>query len=120
MKPLELIKYQGKSIAVLDLTHSTAEERMEYYKKTKPVIAKFPEKSLLIVTNVTDIRFTPESVAAIKDFVIGNSPYVKASAVVGADGLRDLIRVAVERSAGRSLRPFDTCQEAYDWLVGLP
>ncbi len=120
MKPFEIITYRGKQIALLDITNSQPEEQIAYYQNTQPIIASYPPHSLLVLADASNVRFNAESNAAIQEFAIKNTPYVKASAVVGAEGLRYLVWKAVEQAAARHIKPFETRQEALDWLAELP
>jgi hypothetical protein len=42
---------------------------------------------------------------------------VKASAVVGVEGLKQIVFNAVQAVSGRTLASFDTLEHAKDWLV---
>ncbi len=117
MKPFEFIHYKGKSIAIVDISNTTPEEAIAYFQVAQPQIARLPLHSALILTDSTGARFTQESANAIKEFAVKNSPQVKASATVGAEGLREVLRISVERAADRTIKAFPTREEALDWLV---
>ena len=117
MKSYETIQYKGKQILTLNLMEITAEERIAFYQGVHKEIEQNPPKSVLILTDASNIRFTVESAAALKEFATKNTPYVKASAVVGTEGLKEVIRIAIERATLRDIKPFTSRQEALDWLV---
>jgi hypothetical protein len=49
-------------------------------------ICQHPPKSVLVITNVINTGFDTEISGIIKEYAQHNTPYVKASAVVGISG----------------------------------
>lgn len=117
MKNLETIQHKGKSIFVLDLSGATSGDVKEITETAHSKIASVPQKSALILTDVTNATYNNVSSAAIKDFTSKNTPFVKASAVVGADGLRAVLLQAVAAITKREIKTFGTRTEAMDWLA---
>lgn len=117
MRNLETIQHKGKSIFVLDLSSANSGDVKEITEAAHSKIASVPPKSALILTDVTDAVYNNVSSAAIKDFTSRNTPYVKASAVVGADGLRAVLLQAVAAITKREIKTFHSRQDAMDWLV---
>ncbi len=117
MKPCEVVVYKGEKVVIVDVSDSAPEEQVAYYAHAHEIIAQFPPKSALILTIGTNARFNQDSAAAIKEFAIQNTPYVKASAAIGAEGLREITRISIERRTERNVRAFNTYTEAMDWLV---
>ena len=83
------------------------------------LIESFPKKSVRIYTDGTGAVYNRESIAALKDFTTHNTPYVKASAVTGAEGLRMLAVNAAASVTGRQIKAFATRAEALDWLAAV-
>lgn len=83
----------------------------------QPQIATLPRNSVLILTDATNARYNRQSAAAMKEFAAQNSPFVKASAVVGADGLREVLLDAVRFFTRRPIKACATREEALEWLV---
>lgn len=117
MKPCEVMIYKGEKIVVNDISDSSPEEAIAYYAHAHEIIAQFPPKSALLLTDTTNARFNQESVAALREFAIQNTPYVKASAFLGAEGIRDITRISAERVTERSIVAFKTRAEALEWLI---
>jgi len=86
-------------------------------EEAKKLIAGQPKESALILTNVTDIQLTSETSKIMKSFTEHNTPYTKASAVIGVEGLKKIIYSAVQRFSGRSIPTFETLDQAKDWLA---
>jgi hypothetical protein len=83
------------------------------------MIAKNPPKSALILTDSTGATYNSEVSTAMKNFSQNNTPYVKGSAVVGADSMRKVLVAAIRLATKRDIRTFDSREEALDWLVNL-
>lgn len=117
MKPCEVVIYKGREIVIVDISNTTAEQAIAYFPQAHQIIAQFPPHSALVLTDSTNATGNKESIAAIKEFAVQNSPYIKASATVGAVGYRELIRGTIERQTERSIVAFETRTEAMDWLI---
>jgi hypothetical protein len=76
-----------------------------------------PRKGVLLLTDVTNAVYSRESTSAIKDFASKNTPFIKASAVVGVDGLRGLVLRAINTMTGRDIKVCKNRFEALDWLA---
>jgi hypothetical protein len=66
---------------------------------------------------VTGAKYNLEVTKALKEFAIGNKPFVKAGAVVGLDALKKIIYNSIMHVSGRNLLAFDNIEKAKDWLV---
>ena len=117
MKPCEVVTYHGKLIIIVDISNTTPEEAIAYFPHAQKIIAQFPPQSALILTDVINASYTKESVAALKEFAAANTPYVKASATVGSEGLREILLHTVERYTKRKIYACTTRDEALDWLT---
>lgn len=59
-------------------------------------------------------------IVAVTEFAKKNSPFVKASAAVGANTLIRIISYNIANTAGRKITSFNTRTEAMDWLANQP
>jgi hypothetical protein len=117
MERIKFITHKDKQILLIDFSHLRATEVPDVMKEAQQVIAGQPKQSVLTLTDITQMGFNMEVTAALKEYVAHNKPYVKASAVVGAEGLLAVTKTGVERSTERDLINFKTREEAQDWLV---
>ena len=118
MERVQFITYKGVNILKVDLSHSkTVEENVAALDKAKATIGTRPPKSVLILTDVTKAYFNPRGVEEMKRFSTFNTPYVKASAVLGVVGIYRFIYEVIVKLTGRDIVCFDTEEEALDWLV---
>ena len=118
MHRVETITHKGKSIIVVDLASIKPEEVPAVLREAKTRIAVLPVHSALILTDTTGAYFDKETTGALKDYASHNTPFVKASAVVGADGLRAILLDGIRLLTGREIKSFKNREEALDWLAG--
>ncbi len=114
------ISYKGKTILCMDIADLQSKDKLEFRKRVenaKGIIRKHPPKSLLLITKVTHTGFDTEVVGIIKEYAQHNTPYVKASAVVGISGWAKVILTAIKTLTGRDFFQADTMEEAQEWLV---
>jgi hypothetical protein len=114
---IRLIQHGGKSVILVDANKCTAEEATKVFVDERAVVAACAPKSALTLTDVTDTMFDNATIDAIKETIRLNGPHVRAAAVVGVLGLKKIILTALTTLTGRSLKLFDTREEALDWLV---
>jgi hypothetical protein len=117
MNRVEFQTYKGTRFLLIDLSNLKTTEVQPVIAEAKRVIAQQPEHSVLTLTDITKMGFDVSVTAAMKEYVAHNTPYVKASAVVGAAGLLGIVKDGVERAATRSLMNFDDRDKAQEWLV---
>jgi hypothetical protein len=112
--------YSNKKILCLDLAGLQSKDKQEFrmhVNSAKEMIRKQPPKSVLVITNVIDTGFDTDVAGIIKDYAQHNTPYVKASAVVGIAGWSKIILTAVKKLTGREFYLADSIEEAKEWLV---
>ena len=113
----ETVSYQGKTIVIVDIANTKPDEAIAALQEAQQQISKLPPKSALILTDATNAVYNKASSAAMKDFAAKNTPFVKASAVVGADGIRTILLEAVRLLTRREIRACATREEAMAWLA---
>ena len=117
MKRLHLIQHRGKEILYLDFSNCDVKEIFEVIEMAKKIIRVQQQNTVLTLSDVTGTHYNREVVQALKEFAHGNTPFVKAGAVIGIDGLKKILYDAVMKFTGRSLPAFDDVEKAKDWLV---
>ncbi len=117
---IRFIDHKGKSILLQDF--SNLKPGKEFYagvQAARQIIAAQPPKSVLTLFDATNSEFDADVVVTLKKFVQLNTPFMKYTAVVGMTGLKKVGLMAVTRAAKRPLRPFDTREEALEFLANL-
>ena len=114
------LNHKGKNILCLDIADLKTQDKPEFHTRIESAKKKIqlqPQKSMLVITNVTNIRFDSEMANSMREYASHNTPYVKASALVGVSGLQKIIVQAVKKFTGRDFYFADTMEEAKEWLV---
>ena len=117
MDRVRLITYRGKQVVLIDSTNSTPEEGIRIADEARLVISMQPPQSALILIDLTGAQVSRESVARAKEVAVLNRPYVRRSALVGAESLPNAFYEAIKRLSQREFPQFNTREEALDWLV---
>ena len=112
-----VVRHQGVEIVLVDVSGANGEQAKVIVQSSVSLIDGRPPRSMRILTDVTQAAYDKEGLAILKDWAQHNTPYVLASAVVGADGLRAAALNAVAFITNRNIRPFATRNEALDWLA---
>ncbi len=117
MGRVQVVSHAGKTLIYLDFSDCKVAELPPIIEEAKRMIARQPKESALVLTNVTNTELSKDTSAIMKDFTLHNKPYVKASAVVGVEGLKKIIYNAVMAVSGRHISSFDTLEQAREWLA---
>jgi hypothetical protein len=114
------ITHKGKTIFCLDVEGLQVKDKTLFrtsIEEAKEKIRKAPPKSLLVITHVKNTGFDTEIANIMKEYASHNTPYVKASAVVGVSGMQKIILTAIKTLTGRDFHVTETIEEAKEWLV---
>ena len=114
------LHYKGKFILLIHISNlkvHDVEKLQGIIQQAKDEIHKHPPKSLLIITDVTNTYFDLKMAEAIKEYTVHNTPYVKASAIVGLFGLQKVILMTIKTVTGREFYIAKSLQDAQEWLV---
>lgn len=120
MSGTSIISYQGKTMFCLSVAGLQLHEKplvAHILEEGKREIRKHPTKSLLVITDITNTGYDTEVATMFKEYASHNTPYVKASAVVGASGLQKIILRAIITLTKRDFHLSSTIDEAKEWLA---
>ena len=79
-----------------------------------------PKNSVLALVNINRTKYDRASVAAMKEFIKDNTPYIKASAIIGMEGITEVVFKGVVAFTGRkNLVVFNDAEKAKDYLAAL-
>jgi hypothetical protein len=112
--------YKGKKIFCLDVSGLQLNEKAEYKKLVdiaREEITKYPPKTALVITNVSNTGFDTEVAAIMGEYAAHNTPYVKASAVVGVSEVQKIVLAAIKAITGREFYIVNSMEEAQEWLI---
>ena len=117
MSAFEIVRHKEKDVVIIDISNATAIDIVKGLRSAQEEIIKYPEKSLLVLTNATNAVYNSLTSTVIKDFAEHNTKYVKASAVIGVDGIKGALLKTVSLITHRDIKNFANQSEALDWLV---
>jgi len=109
--------YKGKKIYIHDFHGMSGEELL----RDIPLLAKETlsktDKAQLIVFDVTDGKASPKAVLAFKKAAADIRPVTKKAAIIGVTSLQKILLNSVNLISSLGAKPFDSMQEAKDWLI---
>jgi len=118
MPEVSFVTHKGVQILYENFENARRDEIIPWIEKTKAVIRRQPEKSVLGLVNVKGASFDLSITAALKEFVKGNEPYMICAAVYGVEGLKEVIFSSVLTfSRRKNLVLCKTLEEGKDYLV---
>ncbi|MBP1669688.1 MAG: hypothetical protein H6Q21_2054 [Bacteroidetes bacterium] len=115
------IDFKGKEIYFVDYTHiKSAEEFLEVIKGTNAFREKAKaegKRNVLMLVDVTGSYVYGETLDALKRAAKLSREITRKEAVVGAAGPKKVLLRIVQVFTGMQLRPFDSLEEAKEWLI---
>mgnify|MGYP001366199145 CR=1 FL=1 len=119
MKRVEVLNHKGREIVYIDFSNFEIKDYDEFkatIEDAKNVVKNFPPNSAYTLVNFTNLRFSTQFLAELKELTFHNKPYVKNGAVFGVQGLQKVVFDAVMRITGRDLPILNSKEEGLDWL----
>ena len=118
-------KHKNKEILLGDYSNITSQE--EYTKIIKQATAKSikeikvkyenPDHAVLMLIDIRNSVIGTETLSVFKENAKKIKPYMKKVAVLGIHGVRKILLESVVWFSGLDAKPFDSLEEAKDWLV---
>lgn len=109
---------KGKIIYHMDFSNlNDLDQIRAVIKEGAMFIRSKPASSVLTLTSIHGMHFNNEIKEIFKDFISCNKPYVKAGAVVGLNGLQQIVYNGLMKITGREIKSFGNIDEAAEWLV---
>jgi len=118
MERIVFTEHNGIQILIADFSNLQAgDELTAAMEKAKEMIRGQPPASVRVLADITNGHFNQAVVSAMKEFTSGNTPFIKADAVVGVEGLLQVGLTAISRVTGRNFKTFKDRASAMDWLA---
>lgn len=119
MPGAQQILHNGQVIFYMDFSNiNHTSEIKNIMNESAVYIRNQPSGSVLSLSNITGMRFTQEIKVLFNDFIKENKPYIKASAVIGLNGLQ-LIFTGLLKVTNRNINSFNSEIEAKEWLFSM-
>lgn len=112
----------SKSVILVDCSNRKADQLNEIKQildKANALVATKPEKSVYIITDVTNLKFNNDMSGLFKNYAIANTKYVKASVLVGLNGLQMIVFSAIKAVTKREYHLSGTLDEAKKYLSSI-
>ncbi len=111
------VKHKGKQILSLDYTGLRDKEFIDFIKKAADYIINLKRHNLLILVNINDTVIGRTAITAFKNNTKAAQPCIKKTAALGIAGVNKFLLQVINRFSGLGVIPFDTLEEAKDWLI---
>jgi len=112
------INFQGKNIFFMDFSGLKSENEIKnVIEESKSIIRCQAPGSAICLANIEQMHFNNQIKDLFLDFVKGNKPYMKASAIVGVSGLKQILFNGIMKVTGREVKSFDSENQAKEWLI---
>ncbi len=118
MERVRFIEHLGQRVLLLDCTNAGPQELLDSFDQARQLLNGEAQHSVLTLTDFTGAEFNKLAADQLKIAATYNRPYVKRSALVGADDdLPDVYYRNLVSFSAREFPLFKTREEALDWLV---
>ena len=118
MRTSQIINYKNHAVVYLDFSNlRSTDEINDLIGKAIAEIRRRPLKSVLTLTNIDGMYFNNTIFSVFSKYVRENSPYVKASAVVGMTGLISIMYNGFVKVTGREVKAFRSETDALEYLA---
>lgn len=118
-KRVEEFTQDGKDFVYIDFSGlGSDEDFLDVIGIAEPTIAKYPESSVYTITNILNVRFDTNTKQIAANYSGHNKPYVKFGVIIGLDGIKKMMALAVMKLSGRTNFGFSFTKEgAIEWLL---
>jgi len=117
MDRAKFVDHKGTQIYLMDCSNAALEELNQIIEACERDVRCQPENSVFTLIVAGGSSFSSETIGKRKELARGNTPYVKASAIVGVTGLHKVVLNAVSMFSKRRFYIHDTLDEAMDFLA---
>jgi hypothetical protein len=114
---IHFIYHQRKKILVIDLSKCSTSEFEKLVRQVPDHVTVQPLGSVLVLTDFTGVVFDRGAVLAVKETAVFDKPYIKKSALIGAETFPKDFYEELKSFSRRDLRIFRSREEALAWLV---
>ncbi len=114
---LRFINHKGHAIFLIDFSHCAEKEMLVLLDMIRADIARHEPGSLLTLADFTEAEVDKKVATRIQEVLVLDRPFVKRAAWVGTESLPHIFYEHFKNFSQRDLPPFQSREEAMDWLV---
>jgi hypothetical protein len=111
------ITHQSKELLLVDFSNLKADQFIQAIGESRRFILGCGRKDLLVLYDVANSRVSPEVTDVLKEAAKETHSFIKKRAVVGIHGVQRIILHAINAFSQEDIKPFDSLDQAKDWLV---
>jgi hypothetical protein len=113
------IEHREKPILYIDYSNFlNTDETIKAILEVNDYVKTLGEYELLMLVDVRNSHVNEKIVVnALKNNALTVKPYVKKAAVVGVTTTQEVILTVVNMFSSLGIKPFDTIDDAKDWLI---
>ncbi len=109
--------HKGKSVLRLDYSGLRGKELSATVRQASAFYKDTPLRSVLCLADVRNAVADEDSMEVLKSTIKLTKPHDKKVAVLGIQGVKSVLLMAVNLFTGHQMKPFNDEQTALDWLV---
>jgi hypothetical protein len=114
----KIITHQGREILYQDFSGlRTADEVNAVITESRKYFHSQPLGTAMSLANIEEMHFNNQIKDLFMNFVKENKPYMKASAIIGVTGLKQIVFNGIMKLTGRDVKSFNNEDQAKKWLI---
>jgi hypothetical protein len=118
MNRTKILEYRGKKIFFHDYSAiKSSDEIGSIMKEVKAYIHSQALLSVYSLASIEGMHFNNTIRDMFNELLKSNKPYVKASAIIGVTGLKQIVFNGIMKITGRDVKAFSNIEMAKDWLA---
>ena len=114
---IRFVTQKGKQILLTDFSNCSAVEVEKIARAIPEYVTAQPRGSVLLLTDFTKASFDAEAMRALKEAAVFDKPYIKKSALIGAETLPQNFEQNLKDFSRRLFPIFKSHEEALNWLI---
>jgi hypothetical protein len=114
---IEWIEYKGKKILYIKYGDMDQSKMLDQIKEATKTIVSSGSSEILSLSDLTGCYINEAFLELTKSESKTSLPLTKKAAVVGIIGIKKLLLNAVNAFTIKARKPFDTIEEAKEWLT---
>lgn len=111
------IDHKGKKIIYISYAGLSPEKMLDQIREATKMIVDSGSNENLSLTDVTGCFVNDAFIELAKQEGAKSLPLTKKAAIVGITGVKRILLNAVNMVSPKSRKPFDTVEQAKDWLA---
>jgi hypothetical protein len=112
-----IVRHRGLDVLVNDYEGLTGDAFAALVKANTDRILASRQGDLRLIIHMPGAFVDRQTLAQFKEAAVAVRPQVQRTAVVGIEGVQRFLLDVVNRVSGIGGRPFDSMQDALDWLT---